>query len=531
MELRQHQKDVQAAVNNIINGSASYKQIIALVTPGGGKSLLPQIAGASLIEAGLIDKIYCVVPRKKLQDQMAKDFLDPRARKVIGHQLSIRESTNEYDPIRDSDGCVTTYHAVSMDCVGVNADALDKDRCLLILDECHHIGLDGTTHQRIQPLFDRASFVLFMTGTLERNKGLPIAYTPYLDRQVNKNDPDTCFIEYSRSDGLKDRALIPITFDKFDGEAEWMIGGQTQLVPKLSLAKKSEAAGALTTAISSELGTTMLHSGLEHYQMHLSVNPRAKCLVVCRDITDAQNRLAIVIKCGFDASIATSDDSASAIRVLTRFQDDPAPQCLVCVGMAYEGLNVPAITHLILLNNYRSRPWLEQCLGRVTRYDDNPQAGAWEEQKAFVFIPADPLANTVIQQIIDEQEAILRELTKGRTGPRETSSHDDNNDMVVLRSSVTGIHRFEPDLAFKVSEAIVIEKTPRQIEEELRQRIGLGVSQWARKDSRSPEDVNRYVKRKFNKARSHMTIPELRLVEEFVLKADGDPFVYSDPVY
>ena len=97
--------------------------------------------------------------------------------------------------------------------------------------------------------------------------------------------------------------------------------------------------------------------------------------------------------------------------------------------------------------------------------------------------------------------------------------------MVVLRSSVTGIHRFEPDLAFKVSEEIVIEKTPRQIEEELRQRIGLGVSQWARKDSRSPEDVNRYVKRKFNKARSHMTIPELRLVEEFVLKADGDPFV------
>jgi superfamily II DNA or RNA helicase len=179
MELRQHQKDVQIAVNNIVNGSASYKQIIARVTPGGGKSLLPQIAGALLMEAGLIDKICCVVPRKKLQDQMAKDFLDPCAREVIGHQLSIREATNEYDPARDSDGFVTTYQALAMDSVGVNADALDKHRYLLVLDEYHHIGEGELTHQRIQPLVDRASYVLLMTGTLARNKGLPIAYTPY----------------------------------------------------------------------------------------------------------------------------------------------------------------------------------------------------------------------------------------------------------------------------------------------------------------------------------------------------------------
>ena len=179
MELRQHQKDVQVAVNNIINGSASYTHIIARVTPGGGKSLLPQIAGALLIEAGLIDKICCVVPRTKLKNQIAQDFLDPYSRELIGHQLSIREATNEYEPARESDGYAITYQAVSMDVVGVNADALDKHRYLLVLDEYHHIGEGELTHQRIQPLVDRASYVLLMTGTLARNKGLPIAYTPY----------------------------------------------------------------------------------------------------------------------------------------------------------------------------------------------------------------------------------------------------------------------------------------------------------------------------------------------------------------
>ena len=179
MELRQHQKDLQVAVKSIIDGSASYTRIIARVTPGGGKSLLPQIAGAMLLEAGLIDKIVCIVPRRKLKNQMAKDFLDPYAREVIGHRLSIREATNEYDPARDSDGFVTTYQALAMDSVGVNADALDKHRCLLVLDEYHHIGEGELTHQRVQPLVDRASYVLLMTGTLARNKGLPIAYTPY----------------------------------------------------------------------------------------------------------------------------------------------------------------------------------------------------------------------------------------------------------------------------------------------------------------------------------------------------------------
>ena len=343
---------------------------------------------------------------------------------------------------------------------------------------------------------------------------------------VDQNSPDSCFISYSRSDGLEDHALIHMTFTKFDGGAEWMVGDQAKHVPQLSLANKSEAAGALTTVISTELGTDMLHSALEHYQMHLKTNSRAKCLVVCRDITDAQNRLATVMRLGFDASIATSDDSSSAVKVLTRFQDDPTPQCLICVGMAYEGLNVPAITHLILLNNYRSPPWLEQCLGRATRYDNHPSAGSWQDQQAYIFIPADPLANDVIQQIIDEQEATLKEVTEGRNGPPGTSDLDANRDMVPLRSNVTDVYRFEPDRDFNGSTPVVIEKTPKQIEEELKQRIGPLVSRWARKYSRSPEDVNRFIKRSFNKARSHMTITELKLVEAFALEADGDPYIH-----
>ena len=43
--------------------------ILAAVTPGGGKSLLPVIAAARLIEANKVERICWVVPRDSLRLQ------------------------------------------------------------------------------------------------------------------------------------------------------------------------------------------------------------------------------------------------------------------------------------------------------------------------------------------------------------------------------------------------------------------------------------------------------------------------------
>ena len=42
---------------------------------------------------------------------------------------------------------------------------------------------------------------------------------------------------------------------------------------------------------------------------------------------------------------------------------------LVTVAMAYEGLDIPAVSHLICLTRIRSTPWIEQMTARANRID------------------------------------------------------------------------------------------------------------------------------------------------------------------
>ncbi|MCK9520742.1 MAG: hypothetical protein M0R74_17220, partial [Dehalococcoidia bacterium] len=59
--LRKHQAEFSAIVDRIIAGEP-IKTIIGHITPGGGKSIFPLLAGR-LIRANLADSIAWVVPR------------------------------------------------------------------------------------------------------------------------------------------------------------------------------------------------------------------------------------------------------------------------------------------------------------------------------------------------------------------------------------------------------------------------------------------------------------------------------------
>ena len=87
--------------------------ILAAVTPGGGKSLLPVIAAARLIEAGQVERICWVVPRDSLRLQAEEAFADPVWRAALGHALSVRAADNEPDPSRGLAGYITTYQAIA----------------------------------------------------------------------------------------------------------------------------------------------------------------------------------------------------------------------------------------------------------------------------------------------------------------------------------------------------------------------------------------------------------------------------------
>src|SRR5918998_855268 len=156
--LRAHQQALAGLVAAMARGEATgVTDILAAVTPGGGKSLLPVIAAARLIEAGKVERGCWVVPRDSLRLPAEEAFADPAWRSALSHSLSVRAADNEPDPSRGLAGYVTTYQAIAA-APDLHLAEVRRYRTLLVLDEVHHLpGLgDGGSNGPADPAFPSA---------------------------------------------------------------------------------------------------------------------------------------------------------------------------------------------------------------------------------------------------------------------------------------------------------------------------------------------------------------------------------------
>lgn len=195
--LRSHQRQLAAVVEAIAAGQADARDILAAVTPGGGRSLLPVIAAARLIGAGIVDRVCWVVPRDSLRLQAEEAFADPAWRAALGHSVSLRAADNTPDPSRGLTGYVTTYQGVAA-APDLHLRELRRHRTLLVVDEVHHLPAHADTDpetaseaakagedpasawsQAILPLLECAAVRLLLSGTLERADGRGILWLPY----------------------------------------------------------------------------------------------------------------------------------------------------------------------------------------------------------------------------------------------------------------------------------------------------------------------------------------------------------------
>ncbi len=242
--LRSHQAQVAGLVQAIARGELDgVRDILAAVTPGGGKSLLPVIAAATLIASGTVDRVVWVVPRDSLRLQAEEAFADPGWQAALGHALRVRAADNEPDPSRGLAGYVTTYQGVAA-APELHLAEMRRHRTLLVVDEVHHLpGLadyePGTAvdaaspdeasswSRALLPMLECARVRLLLSGTLERADGRAVLWLPYRagprpgTRRVDMEASGWAVVGYSRAQAVADRAVLPVTFGALDGEATW----------------------------------------------------------------------------------------------------------------------------------------------------------------------------------------------------------------------------------------------------------------------------------------------------------------------
>ena len=442
------------------------RDILAAVTPGGGKSLLPVIAAATLMRAGLIDRVCWVVPRDSLRLQAEEAFADPGWREALGHALSVRAADNEPDPSRGLAGYVTTYQGVAA-APELHLAEMQRHRTLLVVDEVHHLpGLadyepghlasaadpdEASSWSRaLLPLLECARVRLLLSGTLERADGRAVLWLPYRagprpgTRQVDMEAPGWTVVGYSRAQAVADRAVLPVTFGALDGEATWsepLAGGAGEVERvtvgphRLSGPHPTETTRpALFTALRTGFATELLRKAFEatrelrakrRVERGLPAGAAArglgKLLVVAPDQAAARAYLDVLRgwmpsdQARRDIRLATSSER-DAHEALAAFRLLPEPSILVTVvmAMAYEGLDAPEVAVVVALTHIRSRPWLEQMIARATRVD--PNAGPYEGQQALVFHPDDPLFATFRRRVETEQGTLAKKPQAARQG-------------------------------------------------------------------------------------------------------------------
>lgn len=436
--LRQHQLEMDRLCRRIIAGETpELRKIIAQVTPGGGKSLLPVILASRLIPAGVVNKICWVTPRQSLQEQAEEAFCSELSRKVLGHKLKIRQSTNEIDPSRGLAGYVTTYQALQADQAGINFDEFKRNKYCLILDEPQHVGREGIWKPCIERLERSAELLVLMSGTLERGDGKEVAFVDYLNVPGGRSPDldDSSYqrvIKYTRSQALQERAIIPLHFEHFDAQARWLDSRGKEVSANSLSGPDYDASKALDVALESQYAEQVLDRCVHHWRSYRQHKPNSKILVVAPSIRIAkQYHKYLTRTLGVSAEIATTDDVAAARKTIRRYKAGTVP-CLITVGMAYEGLDVPSITHLCGLTRYRSKPWIEQMLARCNRFDS--KGGPWEQQFGFVFLPDDEAVHFCISDLIAEQEPFVRDRKESNGGNGGGGTPEE---IIPLASSVT----------------------------------------------------------------------------------------------
>ena len=533
MHLRRHQRELEKICQEILDGR-DLNDIVCAVTPGGGKSLLPQILAARLIPT-IADALCWIVPRSVLQDQGARGFQNPSHRALVDHRLEAMMATNEANPTRGCAAYVTTYQALAADTRKTNVKEFRRKRYILVLDEPHHLEEAGIWHEAIQPLYDQAVLRVLMSGTFERGDRTPIAFLPYVgtDRgdRIDWDCTDSrAVIRYTLADALSEHACIDLTVHYANCQATWLDAeGVEHHVESLAQAGKQSAA-ALLTALKTEAALELLGAGVRDWKVHRVTHPRSKLLVVAANIEQAQKYTAWLQLRGVPGQIATSEDSTAAYKAIKAFkrQGAGAVDCLITVAMAYEGLDVPAITHLICLTHIRTKPWIEQVVHRATRMD--PLAGPYDDQRAYIYAPDDRPFRECLDFILAQRHTALAATSSATSALGEEQFPNTQGLFPVtdragssiqpLRSGVLGMSNQALWANLPApSQSEIHQETPKERLDRLRKQIERHVRTHEQSRGLAHGIVNRAVYSQFRKSRTTMTESELHRVIKWVNKS------------
>lgn len=368
---------------------------LAMATPAAGKTRFALAVAHHYLTAGAAVRVLVVCPTNHLRGQWSE------AAGKIGLHLDPALTNEQAVEASDYHGAVVTYQQVCL-APAIFQRACKSKKTLLILDELHHAGDGKNWGKALRTAFEPAVFRLILSGTPFRSDNNPI---PFIRYEQGESRAD---FAYGYTDAIGDGVCRPIVFPSYEGELTWFSEGREHTATfedGLTFDRQRER---LKTALLQEtwLGPVITDAHAQLTRLRKEEQPDSGGLIVSMDqdharwVADLVGRIT-----GVKAAVAVSDDPAAS-GVIEDFAGHKKQQWLVAVNMVSEGVDIPRLRVGVYGTNVLTEMYFRQVVGRFVRMQD----GMPKPQRAWLYLPKDPVLAHYARQIKAERDHVLEEI-------------------------------------------------------------------------------------------------------------------------
>ena len=363
--------------------------------PGAGKTICASVIAQRLIDAGMIDRVIVIAPRKTVVNQWGDEF-----KFVTGRSMLKITGADEEPEEYGADLCAT-WSAVQGSLDGLQA-VCRKDRTLVICDEHHHAAVEAAWGDGANGAFADAKFALILTGTPIRSDGKESVWLAYDDQgQIDHPEGGTYTLTYGEAVDLE--YCRPITFHRHEGkfsvtlddgenisvsgteETQFSDGlkrikGLKQALDyyKLACTPKYLPSGAADTVSYQASLLEWCIDKLNDLRLRM---PEAGGLVIAPNIPVAEYMAELLEILDGEKPVVVHNQVANPDGKIAAFRNSKK-RWLVSVAMVSEGVDIPRLRIMAYLPNAQTELSFRQAMGRVVR-----NFGPQDDSRAYVVMP------------------------------------------------------------------------------------------------------------------------------------------------
>ena len=371
------------------------KDFLAMATPAAGKTRFALRVAHEFMAKRTTVRVLVVCPTNHLRTQWSD------AAGKIGLQLDPTLTNEQAAEASDYHGAVVTYQQVCL-APAIFQRVCKSKKTLLIFDELHHAGDGKNWGKALRSAFEPAMFRLILSGTPFRSDNNPIPFIRYAHGESRAD------FAYGYTDAIRDNVCRPIVFPSYEGELSWLSEGREHQATFEDGLRFNRQRERLKTALLQEtwLGPVITDAHAQLTRLRKQEQPDAGGLIVCMDqeharwVADLVGRIV-----GTKAAVAVSDDPAAS-RTIAEFADHKKQQWLVAVNMVSEGVDIPRLRVGVYGTNVITEMYFRQVVGRFVRM----QEGLPKPQRAWLYLPKDPILVHYARQIKAERDHVLEDI-------------------------------------------------------------------------------------------------------------------------